>query len=41
MSLVKNIVFVGTATRQVRELDEKAKGGEDAIDKRAQVNWKD
>jgi hypothetical protein len=37
----KNIVFMGTATRQVRDLDEKAKGGEDAIDKRARVNWKE
>lgn len=37
----KNIVFMGTATRQVRELDEKAKGGEDTIDKRARVNWKE
>ena len=36
----KNIVFMGTATRQVHELDKKAKEGEDAIDKRARVNWK-
>ena len=37
----KNIVFMGTATRQVRKVDEKAKGGEDTIDKRARVNWKE
>ena len=36
----KNIVFIGTATRQVRELDNKAKEGEDAVDKRVRVNWK-
>ena len=36
----KNIVFMGTATRQVTELDKKAKEGEADIEKRARVNWK-
>ena len=34
----KNIVFLGTATRQVAELDEKSKEGEDEVEKRAQVD---
>ena len=37
----KNIAFVGTVTRQVRELDKKATGGKEAIDKRAWVNRKE
>ena len=36
----KNIVFLGTATRQVGELDKKAKEGEDTIEVKARVNWK-
>ena len=36
----KNMVSLGTATRQVPELDKKAKEGEDDIEKRARVNWK-
>ena len=36
----KNIVFLGTATRQVGELDKKAKEGEDTIEAKARVNWK-
>ena len=37
----KNIVFLGTATRQVAELDGKAKEGEDEVEKRARVDWKE
>ena len=36
----KNIVFLGTATRQMRELDKKAKEGKDTIEAKARVNWK-
>ena len=36
----KNITFLGTATRQVGELDKKAKEGEDAIEGRARLDWK-
>ena len=36
----KNIVFLCTATRQVGELDKKAKEGEDSIEAKARVNWK-
>ena len=34
----KNIVFLGTITRQVGELDKKAKEGKDAIERKARVN---
>ena len=37
----KNIVFLGTATWQVAELDEKAKEGKDKVKKRAQVDWRE
>ena len=33
-----NIVFLGTATRQVGELDKNAKEGEDTIEAKARVN---
>ena len=36
-----NIVFMGTATGQVRALDEKTKGGQEATEKRAHVHWKE
>ena len=36
----KNIVFLGTATRQVGELDKKAKEGKDIIEAKAWVNCK-
>ena len=36
----KNIVFLGTATRQVEELDKKAKEGEYTIEAKARVNCK-
>ena len=36
----KNIVFLGTATRQVGVLNKKAKEGEDNIGAKARVNWK-
>ena len=36
----KNITFLGTATRQVGELDKKSKEGEDAIEFRARLDWK-
>ena len=36
----KNVVFLGTVTRQVTELDEKAKEDDDDIEKRAWVNLK-
>ena len=36
----KNIVFLGTATRQVGELYKKAKEGKDTIEAKARVNWK-
>ena len=36
----KNIVFPGTATRQVGELDKKAKEGEDTMGAKSRVNWK-
>ena len=36
----KNITFLGTATRQVGELDNKAKDREDAIEGRARLDWK-
>ena len=35
-----NIVFLGTATMQVRELDKEAKESEDTIEAKARVNWK-
>ena len=36
----KNIVFLGTATKQVEELDKNPKEGEDTIEAKARVNWK-
>ena len=36
----KNIVFLGTSTRQVGELDKKAKEGEYTIEAKAVVSWK-
>ena len=36
----KNIVFIGTETRQVGELDKKAKEGKDTIEAKSRVNWK-
>ena len=36
----KNIVFLGTSTRQVEELDKKAKEVKDTIEEKARVNWK-
>ena len=36
----KNIVFLGTATKQVEELDRKSKEGEDTIEAKARLNWK-
>ena len=36
----KNTTFLGTATRQVGELDKKSKEGEDAIEGRARLDWK-
>ena len=36
----KNIVFLGTETRQVGELEKKAKEGEYTIEVKARVNWK-
>ena len=36
----KNIVFLGTATRQVGELDKKEKEGKDTIEETAMVNRK-
>ena len=36
----KNIVFLGTATRQVGELDKKSKEVKDTIEAKARVNWK-
>ena len=36
----KNIVLLGTATRQVRELDKKKKEGKDTIEAKARVNRK-
>ena len=36
----KNIVFLCTATRQVRELDKNTKEGKDTIEAKATVNWK-
>jgi len=36
----KSIVFLGTATKQVRRLDEKAKEGESALEERSRRNWK-
>ena len=35
-----NIVFLVTSTRQVGELDKKAKEGKDLIEAKARVNWK-
>ena len=37
----KNIVFLGTATRQVGELDKKAKEDKDAIEVKARMHWKE
>ena len=36
----KNIVFLGTATRQVGKLEKKSMEGEDTIEAKARVNWK-
>ena len=36
----KKIQFLGTTTRQARELDQKAKEGEHAIEVKARLNWK-
>ena len=36
----KNIAFLGTASKQVKRLDENAKEGEAALGKRSQRNWK-
>jgi hypothetical protein len=36
----KNIVFLGTATKQVRRLDEIVKEGESALEERSRRNWK-
>ena len=36
----KNSVFIGTETRQVRELDKKAKEGKDTIEAKARLNCK-
>ena len=35
-----NILFLGTATRQVGELEKKANEGKDTIEAKARVNWK-
>ena len=40
VSQSKNIVFLGTATRQVGELEKKAKEDKDTIEAKARVNWK-
>ena len=37
---LKNITFLGTETRQVGELEKKAKEGEDEIKGRARLGWK-
>ena len=37
---LENITFLGTATRQVGELDKKSKEGKDAIEGRARLDWK-
>ena len=36
----KNIVFLGTASKQVKKLDQKAKEGEAALEERSRRNWK-
>ena len=36
----KNLAFLGTATKQVRRLDEKAKEGEAALEEKSQRDWK-
>ena len=36
----KKIIFLGTAIRQVRELEKKSKEGKDAIEGRAHLDWK-
>ena len=36
----KNILFLGTETRQVGGLDKNSKEGKDTIEAKARVNWK-